>query len=148
MKCSYSHCKHENKEIVGDDFITVNTKTYYHPDCYAEKETMAEIVDVWVKKIDAHPIFTELRKHINVIVYEWGIPADKLLFYLNWAINNNWGLRHPAGLRYLAKSDDAERAWKRAQASGQRANAEILEDCGNKFDYIPAKTRGIADILR
>ena len=148
MNCNYSHCKHESKEINGDDFVQVGQRTFYHKDCYEEKETIEKIIDVYTKRIDPHPIFKELRKHINIVVYEWKFPAKKLLFYLNWAADTGWGLRYPAGLRYLAKSDDAERAWKRAQMSGQKANVGITEDKFEAFDYIPAKTRGIADILK
>lgn len=143
MECRYKYCKHDPRTIDEDDCVKVG-HSYYHKDCYEEKSAIDKVIDLWSTSIDPNPIYAELRRHINAIVYDWKFPAKKLLFYLEWAVNTNWGIKHPAGLRYLVKSDDAEKAWKNRTVSKKR---DVIEDDTATFRYVPPKTRNIGDIL-
>ncbi len=114
-KCKYTHCRHESREIPDDEAVTRNGTTYYHPDCYKEKEAIDNIIQLWTDCIDHSPIYTQLRGVINNIVFKNGVSAEQLMFCLRWCINNGWKLRRPAGLYYVSKDEDAITAYKKAK---------------------------------
>lgn len=158
MKCRYSHCKHGG-EVKIEDAVKVGKNTYWHPDCLAEKNAMAEIIDVWVKRIDEHPIFSLLRKTVDDLVYKEGNDAECLLFSLNYCIDHGWNLRYPSGLRYVAKNGDAKQEWERSikekqaieMRQRQKADREENrreENISSSFTYKPQKARGFDDILK
>lgn len=114
-KCKYTHCRHESREIPDDEAVTPNGTTYYHADCYKEKESIDNIIKLWADCVDQSPIYAQLRNVVNKIVFNNGIPADQLLFCLKWCIEHRWKLRHPSGLYYVAKDDEAIAAYNEAK---------------------------------
>lgn len=149
-KCRYKYCKHASHEVEETDAIKIGS-SYYHKDCYAEKLAIDGIIDLWVDKVDSDPVFTRLRQVINRIVYDKGFPANKLLFYLHWAVKTGWPIKHPPGLFYLIKDEKAEAAWRAAQAKKAVIPDDfvVVEDhkTDNDFVYKPQKS-GFGRILR
>lgn len=156
MKCKYSHCKHETTEIPNGEEVLVGKSSYYHKDCYEEMSTIKNIIDVFVKKVDEHPIMSLLRKVVNDIVYNHKVDAKYLLFALNYCVDNNLPIRHPQGLYYIVKNNAINQQWQHVLASQNRKeikerlkNVEInSEEEDKSFEYHVQKAVGFEDILR
>ena len=151
VKCRYSHCKHGG--MVRTEEAVRDGNMYYHRDCYEEKNNIQQIIDVYVKRVDPKPIFTELRKTINDLIYKDGYASDYFLFALNYCLDHGWNLRHVPGLRYAVRNTDAQDAWKR-KASAFKVQAEQFDIPTESFDFdinvtvnVP-KQKSFADILR
>lgn len=130
-KCAYPKCKYGG-EVNKNEAVKVSNR-YYHKECLAEKNAKLEIIDVWVAKVDPHPIFNLLRKTIDNLVDKEGNDAEYLLFALRYSIDHGWKISHPAGLRYVAKNKDAENEWNK------RKEYEITRD-------IKENLRNISDL--
>lgn len=155
MKCAYKYCKHGGT-VEKDDAIRVNTQ-YWHPDCLKEKNDMLAVIDLFKEQVDAFPIFTQLRKIVNDIVWNHGVDAGFLLFALQYAIKSGYPhSKNPAWLYYVVKDRYALEAWKRQQAanaktdykdylSEQEVKPEIPQD---QPSFIPPKATSFEDILR
>ena len=154
-KCRYSHCKHETPEIRDGEGILVGKGTYYHEDCYEEMTAIKNIIDVYVKRVDPHPIMALLRRIVNEIVYNQKVNAKYLLFALNYSVDHGWRISRPQGLYYVAKNNDAKRQWEKNLVSKQKreimagitdADESVEED--NTFEYQVQKAVGFGDVLR
>lgn len=142
FKCAYSHCKHGG--IVDEkEAVKVSTR-YYHPDCLIEKNAMTEIVDVWFRRVDSKPIYTNLRRTISDLVYKDGNDAEYLLFALNYCIDHGWTLRHPQGLRYVAKDTDAKDEWEKRKE--QKTMIELKEEMKKMADSEPNDNWSLPDV--
>ena len=113
MKCRWKHCKYGG-EVSKDEAVQVGI-AYFHPQCYAEKEAIQKIIDVYHKRVDAHPIEGFLRKTVNDLVLKEDVNAEFLLFALNYCLDHGWKLRYPAGLKYVAKDDKSRSIWEAQQ---------------------------------
>jgi len=155
MKCKYSHCKHKTKEIPKGEEILVGKSSYYHQDCYEEIETIKNIIDTYVKKVDSHPIMSLLRKVINEIIYKHNVDANFLLFALNYCIDQGWNIRYPQGLYYVVKNKEANQKWKQMISSEYKSRIKKMKNDmkdineeENTFEYRMQKAVGFDDILR
>lgn len=109
-KCSYSHCKHQDKiiDIDVDDYEIENTR-YLHTDCKHEKDTRAAIIDYWYKNIDEDVIFNQLVRIIDRLIYKESVDAD----YLLWALKKRSKyLKHPPGIVYVAKDKELKKNYE------------------------------------
>lgn len=120
IHCRYPKCKflHETTELKKEDAIQGGKgRYYYHPDCYHTMQTVNEIRDLFVSKID--PLMTGkqigmLVSTINNIVFSKHVDVDYLKFVVQYFINNKPGaLKYPAGLHYVIQDKDAASAWER-----------------------------------
>lgn len=145
FKCGYSHCKHGG-EVNKEDGVLSGTR-WFHPDCLAEKNAILEIIDVWYKRVDEHPIFTNLRRTIDNLVYKEGNDAEFLLFSLNYCLDHGWNLKHPPGLRYVAKNEDAKKAWEKQKAVSTPMEFPKFENTGTQFTYNPVNKPKIDDLF-
>lgn len=148
MKCRYGHCKHESKEIDSEDAVRIGN-SYYHPDCYHEKETIDMIIDTWVNEVDPHPVFAALCKIIRNMIYNQGVNADFLLFALRRATARH-RISHPPGLYYIVKDQDTINAWNRQLAEKQNkieftVDTDYASD--TSFNYHSTKQSGFGRIL-
>lgn len=151
MKCRWKHCKYGG-EVNKDEAIQVGI-AYYHPQCYAEKESIQKIIDVFHERVDAHPLESFLRKTVNDLVLKENVDAEYLLFALNYCLDHGWKLRYPAGLKHVAKSGDAEKAWQIKQkksSQGTKARVVINDEfkLDDAFTFKPQKAVGFGDILQ
>lgn len=121
VHCRYPKCMklHESTELPKEDAYWDGKRGYYHPDCYHTMQTVNQIRDTFVKKID--PTLTGkqvgmLVSTINNIVFSKGFDVDRLKFTVDYFINHKPGaLKHPAGLHYIIQDNDAAAAWKKEQ---------------------------------
>jgi hypothetical protein len=151
-KCKYTHCHHNSRDVPDEEAVTPNGTTYYHADCYKEKECIDNILKLWADCVDPSPIFNQLRRIVNNIVFQNGVPAEQLLFCLKWCINNRWNLRNPGGLYYVAKDNDAIAAYKESKKPKitVRQDMFVVNDDMTKVDGFKNKNgkAGFNRILR
>lgn len=121
MKCRYSHCLHETKDIAEGEEVLVGKGTYYHKDCYELKESIKAIIDYYVENFDKDPIYAQLTKTINNIVFHKNKTPAFVLYALHYAKWAHIPLRHPAGIYYLIKDDKIITAWKSTVAKKKAA---------------------------
>lgn len=151
MKCRWKHCKFGG-EVDKDKAVQIGL-SYFHPECYAERESIQKIIDTWHERVDAYPIESMLRKMVNDLVLKQNVNAEFLLFALNYCLDNGWNLRHPAGLKAVSKDDKAHKAWDKKQNKklGTKAATKITDEFrmdDTPFDFKPQKAVGFEDILR
>lgn len=113
MKCRWKHCKFGG-EVDKDKAVQIGL-SYFHPECYAERESIQKIIDTWHERVDAYPMESMLRKMVNDLVLKQNVNAEFLLFALNYCLDHGWNLRHPAGLKAVSKDDKARKAWDARQ---------------------------------
>lgn len=111
MKCRYSHCLHETKDIPEGEEVLVGKGTYYHKDCYELKTAIKAIIDYYVENFDRDPIYAQLTKTINNIVFNKNKTPAFVLYALHYAKWAKIPLKHPAGIYYLIKDDKIIDAW-------------------------------------
>lgn len=155
VKCRYKYChrKHETNELSVEDAVSTGKGMYWHKDCYAECENIKEIIDLWTDRVDPSPIFSQLKKVINQIVYDRNVESAYLLFALKYCINHGWKLRYPSGLHYVYKNEEAKQAWlqyKREEAIRNMTDQQFVvneqEDEATNFEYKGSK-RGFTRII-
>ena len=152
-KCRWSHCHHEGEEVSKENAVLIGRSTYYHPDCYAEKKAIEDIIEEYVNHYDPDPIFPHLRKVINNIVFNKGTSATYLLFCIRYAVENHITLHTPMGLYYLAKDYKIKEAWDRKQKvkAASEVNSISFEDAegyGETQHYnYNTRSRGFGKIL-
>ena len=113
MKCRWSHCRHGG-EVDKEDAVHVGN-AYYHKDCYAEKEAIQKIIDLYHEKVDQRPLESYLRSTVNSIIFKEKYSAEYLMFAFKYCLNSGWKFHHPAGLRLAVKNSDAEKTWNKEQ---------------------------------
>lgn len=144
MKCAYGHCLHGGT-ITKEEGVLVGTR-YYHEDCLREKNNIQAIIDMYVKRIDPTPVFAQLRRTINDIVYKHDVDSGFFLFALRFYLDAGKNINSPFGLYYVVKNKSAIDAWARKTAKVEFP--KIKDDGGTSFVYKPQKTASIEDILR
>lgn len=98
MKCRYKNCPFKDCEIPEGEWVLVGKSTYYHKECFEEKEAIREIIDVFYRECNPNVVFTNLQNVIRKIVIGRKFPAKKLLYGLKYCIKHGWNLRYPPGL--------------------------------------------------
>ena len=152
MKCRWKHCKYGG-EVDKDKAVKVGI-AYFHPECYAERQAIQKIIDVWHERVDAYPMESMLRKMVNDLVLKQNVDAEFLLFALNYCIDHGWKLHYPAGLKAVSKDDKAHKAWDKIQNKkllGTKSTVVIIDEFrmdDTPFDFKPQKATGFDDILR
>lgn len=133
MKCRWSHCKHGGE--VNKSEAVKEGSSYYHPECYAERKAINEIIRIYHEKVDAHPVESYLRGTINDLIYKQDVSAEFLLFALQFCIDHGWSLHTPGGLRYVAKDVTAKKTWVKMKdqetlrkLKDETTNIDVSED--------------------
>ena len=149
VKCRYSNCKHDSKEIDKDEAVK-SGNSYYHADCFRDKENRKEIIDLFVKHINPHPVYNQLQTVISTIINQKGLSSDFLLFGLKYYIEHKIPLNYPQGLYYVIQNKQVIEAYNKLNERKVLAkeNFVITEDNNEvEFSYKPTKAKGFADIL-
>jgi len=147
VKCRYSSCLHESKELNKEDAVKVGNQ-YYHKDCYKTKEQIKEIIDLFVKNINPNPVYAQLQAVIKQIVFARGIGSEYLLFGLKYYISHKIPLSYPQGLYYIIQNKEVKEEFEKQKAKAIKPiEINIEETNGNYFEYKPAKQKGFADII-
>ena len=145
VKCKYSHCKHENREVLREESVS-SGNLYYHKDCYQEKETMKKCIDIYVKYFEDKPIFTQLRNVIDDIVYKKGYDAEYLLFALKYGALHRKPIKHPPGIYYLIKDDSIAKEWNKEKLMANKEHV-VVNNKDTEYVHVPKKQVGFADII-
>lgn len=95
MKCKYSYCKYGG-EVDKENAIKVGN-SYFHSDCYHEKELKRHIEEYYLKNMPPCTLQI-LRKVIKQLIHEKNNSADYVLFVLNYIHKNNKPINNPFGL--------------------------------------------------
>ena len=82
-KCRYKFCSHSTRDVPVSEAVKEKT-SYYHADCYQTKEDIKEIIRLFTEHIDPHPIYAQLQKVIQTIVFQHKVPSDYLLFGMQY----------------------------------------------------------------
>ena len=145
MKCRYSHCRHESREIKDGDAVTENGKTYYHKDCMREKKMIDAIIGIYADRVEKDPDYSQLRRIINCLLYKRNVNVDFLYFAVSYATERGY-LHHPAGLYHIVKSEDIIKEWKKRSVV-KMINDYSPKDSVTTYTYIPSKKKNLEDIF-
>lgn len=138
---------HDSKELNIEDAV-LDKKKYYHADCFKTKEEIKEIIDLFCKHINSHPIFSQLQSVITNIVFTQKIGSEYLLFGLRYYIEHKIPLNYPQGLYYVMQNKDVKKTYDtHIKNSIMKQAIEIIEEKENNFDFKPTKAKGFDDIL-
>lgn len=147
VHCKYSKCLHGSREISKDDAVKIGN-CYYHLDCLKTKEDIKKIIDLFTKHINPNPVYSNLQKVIDNIVFKKQLGSDFLLFGLKYYIDHKIPLNYPQGLYYVIQNKQVIEAYKKPEIKNIRNKVEIKEETNQSFTHIPIKNNGFADILR
>lgn len=148
VKCSYGKCLCNDKEIDMEKAVQEKNK-YYHPRCLKTKNEIKEIIDLFSKHINSHPVYSQLQSVITNIVFTKGIGSEYLLFGLRYYIDNKIPLNYPQGLYYVVQNKDVKNAYGlQKKKEINRTNIEIKESDDEEFEFKPTKTVEFEDIIR
>ena len=149
VKCRYSGCKHDSKEMDKNDAVQVGN-AYYHEDCFRDKENKRIIVDLFTKHINPNPVYAQLNAVIRTIVDQKGVSSDFLLFGLRYYIEHKIPLNYPQGLHYVVQNKQVIAEYNKVKEKELKAKTNfVMPEVNNEveFNYKPTKTKGFADIL-
>lgn len=148
VKCKYSSCMHNSKEINREDAICVG-KQYYHKDCYQTKEDIKKIIDLFIKHVNPNPVYSQLQSVIKNIIFKRKISSGYLLFGLQYYISHNLPLNYPQGLYYVIQNKDVKKEYdKIINSKNKKISVNIEDSTDFGFEYKPTKQVGFEDILR
>lgn len=148
--CKYPHCKHESKLIPIGEEVNAYGNVYMHADCNEDRLARGRIIDIWKESIDPHPIMNQVSGIINQVLEDPQMSAKHLEFNLIWCLGHGWHIKRPAGLRYVAKCDEANAEWKKKNTPKIPLDTEfkIAEEVkAGDFVYKP-QTSGFNKVLK
>ena len=150
--CRYQHCQHETRELLRDEAVR-DGRSYYHKDCFATREAMQKIVEFYVENFDKDPIFAQLKKICNELVFKKGYSPEYVLFTLQYAKKKSYNLHSPIGMYYLAKDYKIREAWE--QHKLETAASKIVDyefDIQNSYEkvegYNVSKNEGFGRVIK
>ena len=147
VKCRYSRCLHENKELPKSEAVNVNN-AYYHKDCLRTKDDIEKIAKTFVEKVNKGVVYSQLYGTIYNIVFNKKISSELLLFGLNYYIEHHIPLHYPGGLFYVVENKDVNREFLKYKTKEKVIDNSILEDSAYIFHYKPTHKKTVADLLR
>ena len=147
VKCRYSNCPYENKELNKEDAVK-SGNMYYHSDCFKTKEEIKKIIDLFVTHINPNPVYAQLQSTIKNIVFTKKLGSEFLLFGLQYYINHKIPLNYPQGLYYVVQNKEVIDAYNKLKVRAINKVTEIIESNDTEFVYVPKKSGGFADILK
>lgn len=167
VTCRYKNCKHESKQLPKDEAFC-NGNAYYHKDCWEEKlkieaekktendrkrkktEDRKEIIDLYFRNVDSHPMYTVLQRDINYLLDKCNCPSDYLLFAARYAIDRGWW-KHEHGIMYIARNDEIKEAYKkhldRKVQTEQHSEVTDEQNKGTVFNYKPQHKKSVSDLV-
>lgn len=95
MKCRYKYCKYGG-EVKKEDSIQEG-KSYYHKQCYEEKNDKKAIEEYYIVNFPSC-IISVLRKVINQLIYDKKLDTKFILYMLKYIKKNDKPINNPFGL--------------------------------------------------
>ena len=149
VKCRYSHCKHPDDTRPPDEMVQGGRGSYYHPECFEEKETINKIVDYYVHKIDERVTMGQLRGVINNIIFKKGVPAKELFFDIKYTHESGRKINSPLSLHYIITNKKVQHEYKKYLESTVK-NVDMSEVAVKEevtTNYKPIQNKGFDDIF-
>lgn len=153
VKCRWTHCRHESKDIPREDAVLGDNGCYYHKDCLEEKEKIKKIVDFWGENIDPLVNYSQLRGIINNLIYKKNIEPDYIFYTVRLGCKEGW-LHYPQGLYRSLDNFKRHDDWRRSvEAQKIPEEVEIKADdpyakkSTTGFNYGANKKRGFSQML-
>lgn len=152
VKCRYSHCQCDKRELTKDEAIKQGN-TYYHPQCHKEMQNINSIRNIFMKQINPNASISQLNSVINNIIFKKHISSEYLLNGLQFYISKKIPLNYPQGLYYVIQNKDFKSEWDKKQSSlfKEQINQKInnIENINGEylFGYVPKKQKTIIDVL-
>jgi len=146
VKCKYSKCLHDRRELNKDDAVK-DGNAYYHEDCLRTKEDIKQIIALFQQKVNANPVYSQLQSVINNIVFTKGLGSELLLFGLKYYIENKIPLNYPQGLYYVVQNKEMINAYHKNKVMIM-GKIDIKNEDDNSFTRVPTKVKGFEDIIR
>lgn len=146
MKCRWKNCPCESR----DGATVLIGKSYYHEQCAEDKHNIDEMLKLWQDNIESEPIWNNLRRIINDIIYTKKHSSSFLLFAIKYCINNKINLKHPPGLYYIIKDEKIVKAYNRQY--GLKVNTKINLTNESKMNSeiklnTSHKTKSVSDLF-
>lgn len=145
--CRYRNCLHENR-VLGQDEGVMCGNLYYHTDCLKTKEEIKEIIVLFTERINPNPIYAQLQRVIDNIVFNKGIGSEFLLFGLRYYIDNKIPLNYPQGLYYVIQNKNMSESYNKRKSTMMKSKIEIREEKKSTFVHIPIKHNDVSDIFK
>lgn len=113
-------------------------------------EDRKEIIDLYFRNVDSHPMYTVLQRDINYLLDKCNCPSDYLLFAARYAIDRGWW-KHEHGIMYIARNDEIKEAYKkhldRKVQTEQHSEVTDEQNKGTVFNYKPQRKKSISDLV-
>lgn len=149
VKCRYKHCLHDDRYLDRNEAVMGGNKSYYHPDCYEEKQTIEDMIDYSINVIGNYNSRNKVTETIKEIVFTDNVPAKELFGKIKEYIKLGKKINYPSGLKYVVNDEDTIKAY-RSSVNRQKIDADtstpvLVED--TKFNYVCPKRKTILDVL-
>jgi hypothetical protein len=149
MKCRAKNCLHENKDIPIGEEVLSGKSAYYHKDCFRVKTNIEKAKDMFVAYVSTEPIYNQLQKVLDSIVYEKGKnPVEQsefLVFALTMYMKQKKPLNYPAGIKYVIKNEDIIKEWNKKKNKISIDDSDIIieedKERVNKVEYNPIQRK-------
>lgn len=79
--CSYTFCKHKGDKILPEAGVKEGSR-FLHKECYAEKETKKQIIDLYYKYYKSTEDYKVVTRAVNDLVHKLNFEARYVLFVL------------------------------------------------------------------
>jgi mRNA-degrading endonuclease YafQ of YafQ-DinJ toxin-antitoxin module len=147
MKCRYNkYCKHGG-EVPKEEAIKEGN-SYYHKDCYKEKENKQKTKDLYKKYYKSNEGEQILNKVIHQLIHEKNQDSEYVLFTLCQAIRLKKPMKNIFALHYLINDTEILQKYKehlRQNTIINFDNTSISNE--NNFAYKPQQQKQWTDIL-
>lgn len=134
VKCAFSKCCHETKDILRTEAV-FDGKKYYHPDCLKTKEDIAKIIDLFATQVNPNVVFAQLRRVVNNIIFDRGIESGLLLYGIQWYIDHRRNLTYPQGLYYVVQNADVQKSYAKRKSIAMPKKVVELRDDDNNVEF-------------
>lgn len=110
LKCKYKYCKHGG-EVAKEDATKVGS-SYYHKDCYNEKQLKQEIEEYWNENFpSAQPMI--LKKVINQLINDKNYECEYVQYVIKYIKTKNKPINNPFGLINYCDSLELKNIYKK-----------------------------------
>ena len=151
MKCRWTHCSHESKDIPRGEAVKIGS-SYYHADCVHEKQTIDEILKLWSERIDPNPVWNQLRSVVNTLIYKQHMSVDFIKFAVLYDTEHGHHVRYAPGLYYLVKDVAIQKVWERSRLTEADRHPVVetkpTEDEIEDFKRKPSKNQKFEEIFK
>lgn len=148
MKCKYTYCQHGG-EVGKEEAVKVGN-SYFHKDCYHEKELKQQIEEYYLNNMPSCTLQI-LRKVIKQLIHEKNNSVDYVLFVLEFVHKNNKPINNPFGLINYSNDYKLKNEFKKITIRDEynktiNTNKLNTSDDSIVFTYTPTNKK-ITDIL-